>query len=347
MTNKLAKTNKLTMTERVTPVILLSGFLGSGKTTLLGNLLQQYKEKGLKPAVVMNEIGDTNLDGQLVDDDVPLTELLSGCICCSMKGDLGLELYKLLSESQPDVIIIESTGAANPMETIDAVTEASMYKTVELTSILTVVDGPELLRRHKTGKGRTFKLMKEQIRCGTHLLLNKSDKLMPEEIVEAQQLLRDWNSHASIMETVRCQPADWDWLTEERSVRPLPLNHEEARHTGNDEEAEEKPGTTNAADHHHSHSHVMVLTHYWKKPIDSESFEVLLNKLPDNIYRAKGILTFRDTPSRFLFQYAFKETDFMRIEPQDEVRDVAVFIGEHFSKEWLMRQLERLEQEVE
>ncbi|MCU6713078.1 GTP-binding protein [Paenibacillus sp. J5C_2022] len=340
-------TNKLAMTERVTPVVLLSGFLGSGKTTLLGNLLQQYKEKGLRPAVVMNEIGDTNLDGQLVDEDVPLAELLSGCICCSMKGDLGLELYKLLSESQPDVIIIESTGGANPMETIDAITEASMYKTVELTSIITVVDGPELLRRHKTGKGRTFKLMKEQIRCATHLLLNKSDKLMPEEVVEAQQLLRDWNSHASIMETVRCQPADWDWLTEERSARPLSLNHEKVRHDGNDEAAEEKPGAPNAADHHHSHSHVMVLTHYWSKPIDSESFEVLLHKLPDNIYRAKGILTFRDTPSRFLFQYAFKETDFMRIEPQGEVRDVAVFIGEHFSKDWLMRQLERLEQEVE
>jgi len=87
----------------------------------------------------------------------------------------------------------------------------------------------------------------------------------------------------------------------------------------------------------------MAVTHYLRHPVNSEAFEALLGRLPDNIYRAKGIITFADTPSRFMFQYAYKESDFIRIDPQGEVKDVAVFIGEHFSKDWLLAELRGLE----
>lgn len=89
----------------------------------------------------------------------------------------------------------------------------------------------------------------------------------------------------------------------------------------------------------------MALTHYWRKPIDSRAFEALLNSLPDNVYRAKGVVSFTDLPSRFLFQYAYKESDFVRVEPREGTRDVAVFIGEHFDKDALLRELLRLENE--
>ncbi|MCA0756750.1 GTP-binding protein [Paenibacillus sp. N4] len=339
--------------EPMIPVHLLSGFLGSGKTTLLQRLLDYYKGQGLKPAVIMNEIGDVNLDGQLLDGEVPMAEMLSGCICCTMRGDLGLEISMLIDEHRPDVIIIESTGAANPMETLDGVTEAAMYKSIDLRSVVTVVDGPELLERSRGGKGRTYKLMKEQIRCATQLLLNKADKLEPEQLVEAQQLLRELNTHAPVIATVRCMLEDWSWLAEKRPTPDFSQDyyeHEEgeacppgcSHHIGghlHDESSEPV-----LAVRHHSHDHVMVLTHYWRSPVSSEDFEALLQRLPDQIYRAKGIVTFTDTPSRFLFQYAYKESDFMRIDPQGHVNDVAVFIGEHFSKDWLENELALLEQ---
>lgn len=94
---------------------------------------------------------------------------------------------------------------------------------------------------------------------------------------------------------------------------------------------------------HHSHSHVMALTHYFKEPVDGEAFEALLKRLPDDIYRAKGLVTFKETRSRFMFQYAYRESDFLRINPQGQVHDVAVFIGEHFSREQLLEQLHELE----
>lgn len=82
---------------------------------------------------------------------------------------------------------------------------------------------------------------------------------------------------------------------------------------------------------HASHDHVMAYTHYFQNPVNSEEFERFVKELPRDVYRAKGIVTFTDTSSRFLFQYAYREADFMRITPQGEVPDVAVFIGEHFS----------------
>lgn len=72
--------------EQVVPVYILSGFLGSGKTTLLQRLLEHWKDQGLRPAVVMNELGEVNLDGLLVEQTVPMAELLGGCICCSIRG---------------------------------------------------------------------------------------------------------------------------------------------------------------------------------------------------------------------------------------------------------------------
>lgn len=344
-----------------TPIYLLAGFLGSGKTTLLARMLERLRSQGLRPAVIMNELGDINLDGQLLDGDVPMAELLGGCICCSSRGDLGLEINDLMEKERPDVIIIESTGAANPLETIDGITEASMYKTVELRSIITVVDGPQLLERGRTSGGKTFKLLKEGIRCATLLLLNKADKLAPEELVEAQQLLREWNAHAPVVPTVRCELDDWGLVettyTDRSELDKLAAESaelaEDGRWTEGVDVAGAKAGSpfklvapgVDGSGKRHSHDHVMAVTHYLRGAVDSEAFEALLRRLPDNIYRAKGIVTFTDTSkgTRYLFQYAYKETDYMRIQPQGNVHDVAVFIGEHFSREWLLRELEELE----
>lgn len=319
------------MNDSIVPIYLLSGFLGSGKTTLLTGLLDNWKARGLKTAVIMNELGDINLDGQMVGDDVPMSEMLSGCICCTIRSDLSLEIKTLIDEHKPDVIVIESTGAANPMEIMDGVTEAALYCKIELKAVITVVDGPELLQRNRSGKGKTFKLMREQIKCATKLLLNKIDKLEPDELVEAQQLLREMNAVAPMIPTIRCKVDDWAAL--EGTAEDVILTS-----SGQIEHDHDHDGG-----HHHTHEHVMVMTHYMNGAVDSEKFEAFLKQLPDHVYRAKGIVSFSDTASRFLFQYAYRETDFIRITPQGDVNDVAVFIGEHFSKEMVLEELLKLE----
>ncbi|MFF2890527.1 CobW family GTP-binding protein [Paenibacillus sp. NPDC057967] len=331
----MSEQSQSVIASQKTPVYLLSGFLGSGKTTFLSSMLTRMKEEGKRPAVIMNELGDINLDGELIDRDVPMAEMLGGCICCSIRGDLGVEIASLIGLHHPDAIIIESTGAANPMETLDGVTDAAMYASLELRSVITVVDGPELLERRKLGKGRTYKLMVEQIRCATLLLLNKTDRLAPDQLVEAQQLLRELNAHAAIMPTVRCGITDWEWMSE-TALQEMADRHVQEQN-GHGEHSENH-------EHHHSHGHVMAYTHYLDGPVQSEAFEALLQQLPDSIYRAKGVVSFSDmsSGSRYLFQYAYKESDFMRIEPQGQVNDVAVFIGEHFSKAELLKMIEEM-----
>ncbi|CAG7628639.1 CobW family GTP-binding protein [Paenibacillus allorhizosphaerae] len=337
--------------KQAVPVHILTGFLGSGKTTLLTQALDYYKSLGQKPAVLMNELGDVNLDGMMLGAEVPMSEMLGGCICCTIRGDLGMELKQLVDEHAPDVVFVECTGAANPIEILDGVTDASLLTAMELRSVVTVVDAAQLSERSAKPKAKTFRLMEDQIRCATQLLLNKADLVEPEELVRLEALLREWNPSAPIARTVKCavDMSLFDRLSGRPDHRQLHEStagdhiHSEAcghgEHCGHTHH-DEKHGHDG---HHHTHEHVMVYTHYFQTPIDSESFEALIGKLPAQIYRAKGILRFTDTISPFLFQYAYREMDFVKIAPKEEVPNVAVFIGEHFDKSELVDELAKLE----
>lgn len=347
------------------PVYILSGFLGSGKTTLLVKLIEHWKQQNLRPAVVMNELGEVNLDGQILDEEVPMTEMLGGCICCTVRGDLGLQLADLVQEESPDVIVIEATGAANPMEILDAVTETSLYMRLELKSLITVVDAAHLSGLYEEQKGKTFKLMQEQIRCASVLLLNKTDRVHAEQLQDLEQLLNKWNGFAPVIPTVKCQ-VDLEQLLHsgaEVHVQQSVTTGDESSQTGEPHVHTDACGTDGcshqhgqdqqgdpAADHngrssklHTSHEHVMVYTHYFSQPVNSEAFEQLIANLPRDVYRAKGILSFSDTASRFWFQYAYRESDYMKITPQGDVPNVAVFIGEHFDQTAIREQLLELE----
>ncbi|MHA0856057.1 CobW family GTP-binding protein [Paenibacillus sp. CMAA1364] len=332
--------------EYVTPIYILSGFLGSGKTTLLQRMVTYWQEQGLRPAVIMNEIGDVNLEGALIEESVPMTEMLSGCICCTIRGDLSLEISNLIQKESPDVIVIEATGIANPMEILDGVTEAALYKKIDLRSVITVVDAVHLLELYESQKGKTYRLMQEQIRCASYLILNKVDRVTEEDQGKLSAIISNWNAYAPIIPAVRC---DIDWVplfgqdVEHPQWERAPLEQQEEAH---EHEDEHNHGCDHDSEHdhaHHTHDHVMVYTHYLTGPIDSHGFEQLVNDLPREVYRAKGIMTFSDTNSRFLFQYAFREPDYLKITPQGTVPDVVVFIGEHFSQSELKMALEDLE----
>ncbi|WP_411346186.1 CobW family GTP-binding protein [Paenibacillus sp. WLX1005] len=350
------------------PIYILSGFLGSGKTTLLQHMLENWKAEGKTPAVVMNEIGDVNLDGMMLGEDVAMAELLSGCICCSNRADLGTELYNLIQTGEPDVIVIEASGVANPIEILDAVTEISLYHRMELRNLITVVDAAHLWELYEQQQGKTYRLMQEQIRAASVLMINKSDLLDADRLEQVQQIARGWNPYAPMHVTVRCeldrdlyeqashalagehQAPNADQLTtDEYNHHSANHDHDHNHHSDDHDHSHSHDEHERVHAPHHSHEHVMVYTHYFEQPINSEAFEALIAGLPAEIYRAKGILTFNDTNSRFLFQYAYRQSDFMKITPQKPVPDVAVFIGEHFDKrhiQELLLTLERQESEA-
>lgn len=339
--------------EHVTPIYILSGFLGSGKTTLLSRMIAHWKAQGLRPAIVMNEIGEVNIDGVIAGDNVPTAEMLSGCICCSIRADLTSEIAMLIQNEKPDVIVIEATGIANPMEILDAVAEASLYIQMDIKKLITVVDTAHLLHLSIEQKGKTYRLMQEQIRSASVLLLNKTDRVSTAEKDAMEQLVRRWNPFAPILPTERCNVNPEELLggLADHGSHPVVLpsaNHEADEPLGatlypERVEDHNQPESNHSGHPHHSHDHVMSYTYYFSRPVNSVEFERFIGGLPRDVYRAKGVLTFSDTNSRFLFQYAFRESDFMKITPQGRVPDVVVFIGEHFNKSVLQEQLEALE----
>src|SRR3954471_15453512 len=129
-----------------TEVYILSGFLGSGKTTLLKTLLENERFLRRKTAVMMNELGKVSIDSEAArDEDVPLKELLGGCICCTIQDKLEAQLQGLLFESKPEVIYIEATGAAHPVEVLDAVVSPLFANQIQFKGIITIVDGKQFL----------------------------------------------------------------------------------------------------------------------------------------------------------------------------------------------------------
>ncbi len=325
------------------PIHILSGFLGSGKTTLLAKVIDYYSGMGKKPAVIMNEIGKVNLDGLLVGSSVPMAEMLSGCICCTIQGDLGLTIRNLILENEPDVIIIEATGVANPMEILDGVADASLLLETNIESVNTVVDEPRFLELNRGTKGKTLRLMMDQIRCATLLILNKIDLVRTTDLADLEVSLHAINKFAPIYGTVFCQ-IEMNLLEScehdsENVHAKMEHDHDvhENRgndgHTCNDDHPEKYYVHRIIKNHHHSHDHVMVYSHYFHHPIDRINFEKIISELPQEVYRAKGIMLFSDAPDRVMFQYAYRHSDFLKIAPKVEVPNVVVFIGENFSKE--------------
>lgn len=339
--------------ERPIQVYVLSGYLGSGKTTVLQKLLEGAKTRGWRAAVLMNEAGDVNLDGELLTKDVPMAELLGGCICCSVKNDLGVSLLQLAREHRPNVIWIESTGVAQPLEMMDAVTDVSIYAKLELRGLITVVDARHLLDRLRLGAGKTLRLMREQIRGASLLMLSKTDLVGPGEAEEVRAQLRAWNPSAAIEDAVKGETGKDLMALLPGAIGALGSRHDRRGHDhGHPDRDHQDHGQPNHGHHDHGHhdhesprlhDHVHVLTHYPSAPFRSDSFERFLRELPASVYRAKGIVTFTDTAARYLFQFAYRESDFMPVAAHNPARDVIVLIGEDFSEADMRERLVRLE----
>jgi len=208
------------------PVTVLSGFLGSGKTTLLNHILRN--REGKRVAVIVNDMSEVNIDADLVrngDAALSLTEekvveMSNGCICCTLREDLLLEVGRLARDGRFDHLVIESTGVSEPMPVAETFTfededGQSLGDLAEVDTMVTVVDAPNFLHNYNSvesledrgqaveeGDVRTIvDLLTDQIDFADVILVNKTDKVSKQQLTEVHGMIKALNPKAKIYDT--------------------------------------------------------------------------------------------------------------------------------------------------
>ncbi|MBC2606994.1 CobW family GTP-binding protein [Pelagicoccus albus] len=204
-------------------VTILSGFLGAGKTTLLNHLL--LNADGERIAVIVNDIGEVNIDASLIQSEVrslesgsqsEVVELTGGCICCTIQGDLALAVMDLAQKGNIDHIVIESTGVAEPTQIVHTFLTPgpngkSLEEVVQIDSLVTVIDSAFFLKEWKANQAKganrellrqqderpVFELVVEQIECADLLVINKMDMVSDQERSEIRIILDELNRRAT------------------------------------------------------------------------------------------------------------------------------------------------------
>ena len=201
----------------MTKIDIISGFLGAGKTTLIKKLLQE-SFKGEKVVLIENEFGEIGIDGGFLKDaGVEITEMNSGCICCSLVGDFGAALRKVLDQYAPDRIIIEPSGVGKLSDVIAAVerVQNEAGDQMHLSSFVTVVDATKA-RVYMKNFGEFYN---NQVEHASAIILSRTQGMDPAKLDAAVKLLRQHNEKAAILTT------PWDQLTGAQIVEAMAGGH--------------------------------------------------------------------------------------------------------------------------
>jgi G3E family GTPase len=286
------------------PVTVLSGFLGAGKTTLLNHIL--HNKEGLKVAVIVNDMSEVNIDAQFIENENTLSrteeklvEMSNGCICCTLREDLMIEVEKLAKQNKFDYLLIESTGISEPIPVAQTFTFESEDGKIDLSkfsyvdTMVTVVDAFNFLKDFSSadylttreltnieGDNRTIvNLLTDQIEFANVIILNKIDLISEDQLEELRAIIQKLNPEASIIIT-------------EKSKVVL----ESVLNTGlfNYEKAEASAGWLKELENDHvpetEEYGISSFVFRSKKPFHPDRFLNYLNQsFPQNIIRSKGL----------------------------------------------------------
>ena len=331
------------MERKELPVLLLTGYLGSGKTTLLNRILSN--RRGIKFAVIVNDIGEVNIDSDLIEKggivgqgDDSLVALQNGCICCTLKMDLVAQLDELARMNRFDYIVIEASGICEPApiaQTIcsipQLVPQYMASTAIRLDCIVTVVDALRMrdefgcgdaLRKEDIGEEDLERLVIEQIEFCNMVLLNKASDVAPDELAKVRDIVHALNPKAVILECdygdvdldklLNTNLFDFDKVATSAAWIAAIENGEEDHDDDDDDDDHDH-------DHHHHHHHhdegeaeeygIGTYVYYRRPALDLNKFDNFVARYwPKEIIRAKGLCYFYDEPDKcYLFETAGKQ----------------------------------------
>ena len=286
----------------MTKIDIFSGFLGAGKTTLIKKMIAE-SYKGQKLVLIENEFGEIGIDGGFLQDSgINITEMNSGCICCSLVGDFGKALKKVIAEYHPDRILIEPSGVGKLSDVIAAVSKVTNDE-VTLGYTVAVADAGKV----KVYMKNFGEFYNNQIETASTIILSRTDSIPQSKLDAAVAMLREHNSVATIVTT------PWGELTGEQLIEALEgkasvaaeLAKMEMERLAEEDEEEDHhcchhhhDDDEDEHEHHHHHHHADEVFTSWgvetAKKFDKAAIEAALHELDSGKYgtilRAKGIL---------------------------------------------------------
>ena len=330
-----------------TPVLLLTGYLGSGKTTLLNRILKN--EKGIRFAVIVNDIGEVNIDASLIQQggvvgqgDDSLVALQNGCICCTLKMDLVKQLNDIINTGSFDYIVIEASGICEPapiaqtISTYPQMIPEKMLKNgkARLDAIVTVVDALRMrdefglgdaLQREDIGEEDLASLVIQQIEFCNIILLNKASEISPEDLKHLKAVIKAIQPKAAIYE------CDYGDVSFDKILNTHAFDFDKVATSARWIEAMEDDDDSLENEESGEALEYGIETFVWKrrKPMVLGDFdEFVSTKWPKGVVRAKGMCYFDDEKETcYLFEQSGKQFNITNAGqwyatmPADELKD--------------------------
>lgn len=290
----------------MTKIDIVSGFLGAGKTTLIKKLLKEALGQE-KVVLIENEFGEIGIDGGFLKEaGIQVTEMNSGCICCSLVGDFGTALNEVVSKYAPDRIIIEPSGVGKLSDVIKAVQKEATNCRLSLNSFVTVADAKKC-KMYMKNFGEFYN---NQVEYAGTIILSRTEQMQDEKLQKTVELIREHNKKAAVITT------PWEELDGERILSVMEEGNQLSRELFDEEEIcpecghHHEHGEHHPEHHHHDHEHGEHHHHHadevftsWGietlKKFEEDTLEKILKQLSEKdsfgtILRAKGIVESED-----------------------------------------------------
>lgn len=276
----------------MTKIDIISGFLGAGKTTFIKKMIDEAF-KGEQIVLIENEFGEVGIDGGFLKDaGIQITEMNSGCICCSLVGDFGKNLNEVITKYHPDRILIEPSGVGKLSDVMKSVIDIEKEQPVKLNALVTVVNALKASKQMKAF-GEFFN---NQIEHATTVILSRSQNATPEQLEFCVKQIQALNPKASVITT------DWDAIKGEQILKTMEGQDNlemkvlaEARHA-QDEAEHHHHHDHDDHDHEHEHHHADDVFTSWGKEtphkFERAKLEEILKQFveDDKILRSKGMV---------------------------------------------------------